>query len=76
LGTVTTGAGRGRGIGFPTANLAAHNERFPPGGVYAVRVLMTLAGLAAWRTWGAPNGGGPIVCSKSTSLTTRRLLRS
>ncbi len=40
LGTVTTGAGRGRGIGFPTANLAAHNERFPPNGVYAVRVLM------------------------------------
>lgn len=40
LGTVEPGAGRGRGIGFPTANLAAHNERFPPNGVYAVRVLM------------------------------------
>jgi riboflavin kinase / FMN adenylyltransferase len=40
LGTVTQGAGRGRGIGFPTANLAAHNERFPPNGVYAVRALL------------------------------------
>ena len=40
LGTVEPGAGRGRGIGFPTANLSAHNERFPPNGVYAVRVLM------------------------------------
>ena len=40
LGTVVPGAGRGCGIGFPTANLAAHNERFPPNGVYAVRALL------------------------------------
>ena len=40
LGTVQTGAGRGHAIGFPTANLSAHNERFPPNGVYAVRVRM------------------------------------
>lgn len=40
LGTVQPGAGLGRGIGFPTANLSAHNERFPPNGVYAVRVLV------------------------------------
>jgi riboflavin kinase / FMN adenylyltransferase len=40
LGTVSRGAGRGRGIGFPTANLSAHNERFPPNGVYAVRTLL------------------------------------
>jgi riboflavin kinase / FMN adenylyltransferase len=40
LGTVRAGAGLGHGIGFPTANLAAHNERFPPNGVYAVRVSM------------------------------------
>lgn len=37
LGTVVEGAGLGRKIGFPTANLAAHNEQFPPNGVYAVR---------------------------------------
>lgn len=37
LGTVTRGEGIGRQLGFPTANLAAHNEQFPPDGVYAVR---------------------------------------
>ncbi len=40
LGTVATGEARGRFIGFPTANLAAHNELFPPNGVYAVHVLL------------------------------------
>jgi len=29
----------GRTLGFPTANLAAHNEQFPPNGVYAVEAL-------------------------------------
>lgn len=38
LGTVRHGDGLGRQLGFPTANLAAHNEQFPPNGVYAVRV--------------------------------------
>lgn len=37
LGTVRQGDGLGRQLGFPTANLAAHNEQFPPDGVYAVR---------------------------------------
>jgi riboflavin kinase/FMN adenylyltransferase len=34
-GIVTQGAGRGREIGFPTANLATDNELLPPAGVYA-----------------------------------------
>ena len=38
LGTVIPGDGLGGKLGFPTANLAAHNEQFPPDGVYAVRV--------------------------------------
>jgi riboflavin kinase/FMN adenylyltransferase len=38
LGTVEHGDELGRRIGFPTANLRAHNEQFPPDGVYAVRV--------------------------------------
>ena len=49
LGTVQHGAGLGGKIGFPTANLAAHNEQFPPDGVYAVRVSLRgdwLAGVA------------------------------
>jgi len=36
LGTVVAGDRVGRKLGFPTANLSAHNEQFPPNGVYAV----------------------------------------
>lgn len=36
-GTVVTGDGRGRGLGYPTANLRLHAERVLPGdGIYAV----------------------------------------
>ncbi len=34
-GRVARGAGRGREIGFPTANLETDNELLPPAGVYA-----------------------------------------
>jgi riboflavin kinase/FMN adenylyltransferase len=34
-GVVVAGDGRGRGLGFPTANLEAYNETFPGSGVYA-----------------------------------------
>jgi riboflavin kinase/FMN adenylyltransferase len=37
-GTVVPGDGRGRLIGFPTANLQTENELVPPGGVYATVV--------------------------------------
>jgi riboflavin kinase/FMN adenylyltransferase len=37
-GTVVPGAGRGRTIGFPTANIDTQNELRPGAGVYAVRV--------------------------------------
>ncbi|HEY5792655.1 MAG TPA: bifunctional riboflavin kinase/FAD synthetase [Chthoniobacterales bacterium] len=40
LGTVEHGAQLGGKIGFPTANLSAHSEQFPPNGVYAVRALV------------------------------------
>ena len=36
LGTVVEGDRLGRTLGFSTANLSAHNEQFPPNGVYAV----------------------------------------
>ena len=36
LGTVIEGEHLGRQLGFPTANLSAHSEQFPPDGVYAV----------------------------------------
>ena len=35
-GTVVHGHGRGRSLGFPTANLDPHHETLPPEGVYAV----------------------------------------
>lgn len=36
LGTVVEGDHLGKKLGFPTANLSAHNEQYPPNGVYAV----------------------------------------
>jgi riboflavin kinase / FMN adenylyltransferase len=39
-GVVRSGDGRGRTIGFPTANLAEVTEMLPPLGVYAVRALL------------------------------------
>lgn len=38
-GTVAAGLGRGRTLGFPTANLHADNEVRPGNGVYAVRAF-------------------------------------
>jgi riboflavin kinase/FMN adenylyltransferase len=43
-GSVVHGQHRGRGLGFPTANLCSDNELIPPRGVYATTV--TLDGLA------------------------------
>jgi riboflavin kinase / FMN adenylyltransferase len=42
-GRVVRGAGRGREIGFPTANLDTANEHLPPAGVYAT--LATIDGI-------------------------------
>ena len=40
LGTVKTGERLGRKLGFPTANLSAHSEQFPPNGVYAAEARL------------------------------------
>ncbi|TMQ70487.1 MAG: bifunctional riboflavin kinase/FAD synthetase [Candidatus Eisenbacteria bacterium] len=46
-GTVVTGDGRGRELGFPTANLRLHEERLlPADGIYAV--LASVAGQEGW----------------------------
>ena len=42
-GVIVRGAGRGRSIGVPTANLASENELVPPAGVYAT--LATVGGV-------------------------------
>ena len=39
-GTVARGAGRGRELGFPTANLMTCNDLVPPTGVYATTVTI------------------------------------
>jgi riboflavin kinase/FMN adenylyltransferase len=40
LGTVKEGAHLGKKLGFPTANLSAHSEQFPPNGVYATEAKL------------------------------------
>src|SRR6266581_977949 len=40
LGTVVRGDDLGKKIGFPTANLSAHNEQFPPNGVYFAEAML------------------------------------
>lgn len=48
-GTVVTGHGRGRGIGFPTANVDTQNELRPAAGVYAIRVRLPGDPESTWR---------------------------
>jgi riboflavin kinase/FMN adenylyltransferase len=40
LGTVVGGDDLGKKIGFPTANLSAHSEQFPPNGVYFAEAIL------------------------------------
>ena len=40
IGEVVKGEGRGRQIGFPTANVDVGNQMLPPSGVYAVQVKL------------------------------------
>ena len=40
LGTVVRGDNLGKKIGFPTANLSAHSEQFPPNGVYVAEAAL------------------------------------
>lgn len=55
-GTVVAGAGRGRGIGFPTANVDTQNELRPAPGVYAIRVHLPGEPGSTWHA-GAANIG-------------------
>lgn len=47
FGTVQRGAGLGRQLGFPTANVNPHHEAFPPDGVYVAQTIF------AGRTFGS-----------------------
>ncbi|RKG92235.1 bifunctional riboflavin kinase/FAD synthetase [Corallococcus terminator] len=55
-GTVVAGAGRGRTIGFPTANVDTQNELRPAPGVYAIRARLHSEAAGPWRP-GAANIG-------------------
>ena len=75
-GTVVRGAGRGRRLGFPTANVRLTASTLPPCGVYTV-LLETAAG----RYRGVMNlgvrptfGPGPLVCEVHLLDVTSRLL--
>jgi riboflavin kinase/FMN adenylyltransferase len=65
-GTVVPGAGRGRGIGFPTANVDTQNELRPAPGVYAIRVSIQGEPRGPWLPGAAnigvkPTFGGSVV---------------
>src|ERR1039457_171725 len=63
-GTVIHGHHRGKGLGFPTANLATENELIPKNGVYAVKVL-----IAGKMFDGACNiGNKPTFSDESTTI--------
>jgi riboflavin kinase/FMN adenylyltransferase len=65
LGRVERGDGRGRTIGFPTANLALHQELTPPRGVYVASVLLdgvryrALVNIGVRPTFNAAGASGP-----------------
>jgi riboflavin kinase/FMN adenylyltransferase len=62
LGTVEEGKHLGRSLGFPTANLSAHSEQFPPNGVYAAEGLLdgkTLRGVVNLGVRPTIEGGSP-----------------
>jgi len=60
LGRVVTGDGRGKEIGFPTANLKTEDECLPPDGVFAGRALLpeTKSYIAAINLGTRPTFGG------------------
>jgi riboflavin kinase/FMN adenylyltransferase len=49
LATVRRGSGRGRQLGFPTANLDSHSEVLPPEGVYVARARLIRPSAFRWR---------------------------
>ena len=65
LGTVVGGEGRGRQLGFPTANLDLHHEARPPAGLYAgyasvgARTYKALVSIGSQPTFHAPDA--PVV---------------
>ncbi|MFZ5802936.1 MAG: bifunctional riboflavin kinase/FMN adenylyltransferase [Candidatus Omnitrophota bacterium] len=58
LGRVTTGDGRGAGIGYPTLNLETASGVYPPEGVYAVRTrFLAFEGAEIFESAACPEAG-------------------
>lgn len=56
-GIVVHGAGRGKELGFPTANLDTDSSALPESGIYAAKVM--IEGEKKWRTGAANIGINP-----------------
>ena len=82
-GTVVRGAGRGRRLGFPTANIRLSTQARPPRGVYAVQLYSrahhgasrVLLGNGVMNLGVRPTfGPGPLVCEVHLLRSAGRLL--
>ena len=77
-GRVVRGAGRGRGLGFPTANVAAEGELRPALGIYAGRARVLDGPLAGESHRGRARASGrrtPTFCSSRLRPAIRRRQR-
>lgn len=75
FGSVVRGDGRGRKLGYPTANVDVQTPVLPPSGVYAVEVLhdgepyLGVANLGTRPTFGDGNAGAGAPASAATGAT-------
>ena len=67
-GVVVRGAGRGRTLGWPTANVETDAEILPGSGVYAVRVRLGPSEDAPWRGGAANVGSRPTFGGRDVSV--------
>ena len=65
-GTVVRGAGRGKALGFPTANLDIPEERLPRSGIYAA--WARIGDQAIWRAGAASIGFNPTFGDRTRKL--------
>jgi riboflavin kinase/FMN adenylyltransferase len=67
-GVVVKGAGRGRTLGWPTANVETDAEIRPGSGVYAVRLRLGVSESAPWRGGAANVGTRPTFGGQDVSV--------